>query len=608
MKYKLYVQDITESSSFIWRLADMGDDVPAMNYQVNSIAELKDRQCDYSQSLKLPQTPNNCKLFGYSHQFDVISEATYRRFNCRLFCDDSIIAGKGSYLTIDKISDSFEVQILSGNADLFDTLSEKKVSELDLGYWQIGSGDFGTTNSNYVIPKLNLVSGEATWVDTTIDLALPFAWLKNAIEKIITTSGYTLQTNLANSDWNKKALNVCTYNPTSGSFTPFNCTFFQNFIPAGTGKADIIINENQANNASVSDKTLVVALNSNTEVKVNYTLNVGAGTTGSVKIEVSTFSSEYGITVIDESTFNISSLPQTKELTFNMSGDGNLAVYVSMYYYDIPAILDSYLTGSVEFTPNSESKLLNKANLYVAPNLGFDTQFDLLKAFAQLYGLTFVVDNDNKIVYAYTMKKLYDNKPIAKDLSGKVEDKDNDKTYSLSGYAQKNIIKFKDNSKESITDTVSFNIDNQTIEKEKELFTIGFEAGNNYRQKYLTSPLTVAYVPAWEKELDDEDNITFNFSGVNQRIFFINDIGLVTTAQHIPVGDFIQYYNELKNKMLVNARMVEEDVYLTEQDIEEYKSSIMIPVYISKYGAYFYINKIKNFVSGKLTKCELIKI
>jgi len=67
----------------------------------------------------------------------------------------------------------------------------------------------------------------------------------------------------------------------------------------------------------------------------------------------------------------------------------------------------------------------------------------------------------------------------------------------------------------------------------------------------------------------------------------------------------LNYYT-LSNSMLNKAKWMEAQFWLTDEDIEGFDH--FTPVYIAKYGAYFYVNKIKNFVSGELTKCELVKL
>ncbi len=67
-----------------------------------------------------------------------------------------------------------------------------------------------------------------------------------------------------------------------------------------------------------------------------------------------------------------------------------------------------------------------------------------------------------------------------------------------------------------------------------------------------------------------------------------------------------EYYKYLSDNMLKEYKIIECWVYLTPRDIENFNP--MVPVWIDAFGGYFYVNKIKNFVSGKLTKCELVRL
>ena len=80
-KYELKIKDLNG----VWHTADLGNDLPAMNYQVNDIAELKNSQADYSQQLKLPRSAVNRKIFGYSDIFESVTDVPFRRLDCRLF-------------------------------------------------------------------------------------------------------------------------------------------------------------------------------------------------------------------------------------------------------------------------------------------------------------------------------------------------------------------------------------------------------------------------------------------------------------------------------------------------------------------------------------------
>ncbi|MDR1226704.1 MAG: hypothetical protein LBK47_07390 [Prevotellaceae bacterium] len=58
--------------------------------------------------------------------------------------------------------------------------------------------------------------------------------------------------------------------------------------------------------------------------------------------------------------------------------------------------------------------------------------------------------------------------------------------------------------------------------------------------------------------------------------------------------------------MLNKAKFIEETLLLTAEDVEGFNP--FIPVYIDKYGCYFYVNKIKNFMDGQPAKIELIRL
>jgi len=51
-----------------------------------------------------------------------------------------------------------------------------------------------------------------------------------------------------------------------------------------------------------------------------------------------------------------------------------------------------------------------------------------------------------------------------------------------------------------------------------------------------------------------------------------------------------------------------EQVEFNLNPIDINKFNPKIPIYLDYYGAYFYVNKINNYETGKLTKCDIIRI
>ena len=242
-----------------------------------------------------------------------------------------------------------------------------------------------------------------------------------------------------------------------------------------------------------------------------------------------------------------------------------------------------------------------------ANNLGFEKQIDFFKAFLQLFGLSAVVDSENNIVKAYNMKLLYENKIIAKDWSKKLHIKQTEDYFSIGSYAKKNYIKFLDNTDDKVTDKAFFEIQNDLLSEEKEVISFPFQAGMD---DYVSGNL-VANIPL--EEITDTD---INFKGCPPHLVELSDDTIsflvdgtlfdYQRAVHVKSQELLDnYYSELKT-MLSSARVKEAYFNLSDSDIEKFEPNI--PIYINAYGHYFYVNKIINYVSGQLTKCQIIKL
>jgi len=593
-----------------WRLADLGDDKPAMNYQANNIAELKDRQANYSQALKLPPTKNNCLIFGYSDSFDVVTQIPYKKFDCRLFSNESVLAGQGSILIIDKITTHFEIRILSGNVDLFELLTNKPMSDLDLGTYILGSKTVldNYSNSNYCIPVATFLVGGTGSINTSVNHAYPFAWLKNAIEKIFSSNGYTLQTNLLDTDWNNKAINVCSLNPNPDSVISFDAHAGGNSTSLRTTGEYIQFNINPSGNGKLItfDESGIKGMR--WVAPVDCSIDVVFGVSTPTPLAGSDLKIKKNLDIICEL---YDSMNGTISQTINLSEGDILDITALKRPNSTNSATSTYAFFLSEMQVETVPPL---GKLYIAPNLGFETQFDLLKAFVQLYGLTLLVDNETKVVKAYTMQKLYDNKVNAKDWSNKLHDVPGDKYFAFGSYAQKNIIKFDENTADNTTDSGSFAVANETLEKTKELFSIKFESGLD---RSLNN-CTIANIPI--EEIDSSDIISFKGGKPHIVVIASSSITINGTAYtlniatHVKILYFLDGFYTGLIALLTNAKYIEDYFFLTDEDIEEFESStdevtgMFIPVYVAKYGAYFYVNKIKNFVSGVLTKCELIRL
>ena len=286
---------------------------------------------------------------------------------------------------------------------------------------------------------------------------------------------------------------------------------------------------------------------------------------------------------------------------------------------------------SVPPTKNAGGKLI------LSERLGFETQFDFMKFFAQAFGLTFVVDEKTKHIHAFTFHLLYDNikSGNVKDWSKKLDVKKQLFDFTLDKYAQENIIPFEKNEQDEIVDSGKFYLDYETLQNSKELFKLNIGAGIDVVIDPITGSgfKTSAAIPLVELKRPDDipeesDWMTINLLSLRDASFPTIKPHLVElleetvsapagllqsnlydyqTSRHIPAQELVDIgYSILSEKMLKNARKVEANFYLTPEDIEQFDPSI--PVWIENYGTYFYLSKIKNFELGKLTACELVRL
>ncbi len=608
--YELKVKD----STGIWHNLDIIEgEEPAMTYQVNGISELEDRQADYSQNIKLPKTSANLRVLERIDIFEVNSLLPYKPLGCRLFSDGFVLAGKGSLLIIDQVGGYIEGQIISGNADLFYTMQNSLMEDADLGYTIVGSG---------VLPQ---------WVrrgwavlgkqfEAYKSFSHYFFNLHETAKRLVELCGYTLDTNLPLTTIQRDFFSAPSLLPSNDSLEVF--TGVASFSRTGgvtIGLSDYTSRYFQHNISSNGLGTFTQVGNAEvgaTPYRLKFTSNIN----GKIRVNVHVTGTKYYDPegkytlrcVITKQNIEVFNLPKPPtETVYYIDENVEIDVEIDDVLYlttrldkgtTLNAECSVDMSGSFTITEIAADEVPTGGKLYFGNNTGFTTYLDLFKAFCQSYGLTIQVDNNNKIVKAYTMDKLYENKTIAKDWSDKLSRENQEMSFIIDGYGQNNFIRFE--KKEDLEDKGNFYVSNGNLEKEKDLFTIKWESGIDVK----TGTYDLAYIPLYEYDEEIADKKKFvkgkphlvKFNQVNYNPYFI--------LNHIPAQSLIDiYYDKLANGMLVNAKCLLVGLLLSERDIEEL--DFFIPIYLAQFGAYFYISKIDNFMKGnRLTKVELIRL
>lgn len=616
--YELLIKKNTE-----WFTVDFGDDKPAMNFQANDIAELKDRQANYSMTLKLPTTPNNIRIFEFPTDVDSGSAFPYRNHECRLYSNGYELAGKGSMLILERVTDSIEVQIVGGNASFFEALASSKVADLDLGYYI--RGEVGN-DPRHAYAIATFTKGGASTLPSW-EYFIPFVKVESILQAIGDYSGFSISNNISASIADKAL-----------SLVSLNATDFDNFQNTEVSAANQVT---MYGNKPASYMPWVVETDPNgwftvvgTDISsefrgINYTcqttglLNIvmivnGVSVYGDLPYDVMVQSVENMNTgeVITQNGYNFYSLVANMNVTI---GD---VIQISFY-----KIEESYFHDTIyEWDYRVDVRIINGdivprgGKVNIAPNIGFDTQLDLFKAIVQLFGMTTIVDNDNNSVRAFTLDYLYSNKNTSNTLDWS-EKLHGVKTLSFASsvYAQQNRILLEKNGDDNVQDIGVFINENESLASTKDLFTIAIESGldNNMFDLSLTNTsktLKVANIPFFEVDIQPAF-ITATFKGVSKSHFvqILDDVqlntfdGLFPYARHFTMQQCIDtYYDKLVNNMLVRDKYLEATFWLTDLEIEQIDQ--FKPIYLNQYGAYFYLNKVKNYISKQLTTVELIRM
>lgn len=603
--YKLKIKDNSNN----WVDADIGEDKPAIIYQANDIAELQDRQGTFSQALKLPKTSTNQAIFEQLDVFENNTLAPYKTYECRLYYNDYELAGIGAMLYVIRVSTAYEVQILAGNTDIFETMSNTLIEDVDLGNFIVG------TIPPYWVKMA--YCGVGKFDNTTFTNLYYFLNLYQIITKMINHLGYTFQTNLLSAPKANDYISLADMKPQGDSLNMFDGAASLTYQGSGGMGLEVYSQNLQHNINSYGSGTFTQLGNSQygaNPYRLQFTSNIN----GRIKIAAYAFGSKYNdidnrvkfqyiISKNGNQEFIYETL--TTQTAINLNEDifidvniGDIII-ISVRFYNSSGLSVTYsvnLSSSTHTYEMEAKQVPLYGKLYLNNNTGFDNIFDLFKAYMQTYALTCYVDNANKIIYANTFDKLYTNKATAKDWSNKlVVTNENLLSFMLDNYAQNNEIVFKE--KDEYQEKGIFAIANTAIrDNTKELFTIAWESG----QDVFINNQELAYIPVYKYSSLTEKE----YDGTNPHLVSVTPVGSTNWfANHIKAQTLIDtYYTKLKDNMLVSAKMLEVYLLLDEKDIEEFDP--FTPVYISYFGAYFYINKINNFVAKQITKVELIKL
>lgn len=664
MNYELLMKGIDGE---VWSL-DLPLDAPAMNYQINNLAELKDRNASYSQRISLPRTTHNEQAFQFGFVVGSGSYVPYMKFPCQLFYEGALISPAGAVLNIVDVSDtSIGIQILGATTDLFDTLNNTDAKDPGDGMFLLkwytdtmgrterhlsGSGEskvlyfwlYATLQKNPNVPPISM---EAIGQVRELDKFYPHLNWYDLVTWIFDREGYSLETDVDSVDRSEMFL-PCTYpvladNPNAPKASG---TGWIQDPPIGTtvgviwqGYPGVTLSDPVAGRLLMGSVAGTFSWMTLWDTTITFSFswsNISAIRNGSVAVQVTHYKNDgTNAIVLTRSWFSGSSGSVSVDIPMEAGEhilvSGSLAtVNPSANQYDMRFPVSITAPPAPETSPGDKPQPGLTYDLLAST--GFKSLGDIVKAFFQLFGLTIDVNPATRVARAYSVQEFYNRRSSSgKNWSDKlIKGKDTKLTFQLSGYAQSNEIKLEDNKDNNVTDSYKFSIPDVNLQPTKLLFQIGFLAGLNQAlyDEYTQRLHTLANYPIWTinrvwMENREMTETTWEYNALSKpMVVHINksdymwpqvSVGYRLTRVRLYTARFKslnyyvpKYYGKLIDNILKRPKILQTQILLDSLDIQSL--DLFNPIWLEEHGFWFYVSKINNFQAGKITKVDLIRM
>ena len=626
---KLYVGDV---------LCDLDvDEVVPINKQVNNISEMQDRQSDFTAQFKIRKTRAMRALFELSGEVGATTTFPYENQPCKVIQDGVELVRSGNLILDDVDDQYYYVAIYSGNISFFKIIESLKITDLLLPgtdhTWSSAVQAASNTNTalDYCYPMME-PSNDGGIIPLTDDgdrAEVYGAWIwcfvkiKAIWDEIFATAGYTCEGALLTDDvFNKlfipisdrsvKNLDIKPYlysmkvrnrKVMDGALNGLNCLF---------GDPDVVVGDDAFKYFGVYY----------TKWAATYSVRVIIQNPLGVPTHVYLYSGATQVAELENDGSYAGAFIRS------YSGEYTAAVFEGLRFYC------SYNNGctyySLQIVDIKDTKIA--FNTAITPHLHLPdmTQAEFVKMICNMLGLVPEANPVAKKVFFWNYSLLYDNIPKARDWSSYLSEDDDKVKFKFGEYAQNNYMRYRD-SQDVIDEagTGILKVNDQTLPLNKDVIEVDLSTCdevvvltdvrvsrinfNNYDEK------TAEYVM---NDSIDPRIVFIDFVNENlgspfyQKTFGFRSLlsGGVSTdvvtprraiSTEVAFSTLSNNYSAL-SKMLFKTNLRRAKFNLPEHEVGGFKH--YLPIYLSQYKAYFYVNKINNYMAGRLCTIDLIKL
>lgn len=601
----------------------------ALSKQNNDIADISNRNADYSQNIKIPRTAKNTKILETAGLIGRNSNVPYQKNTAQIIDADTgvhlVVNGWAVLLNTD--TKDYNLSIYSGNINFF-----KAIENITLT-------DCGLDALNHI---KNLANVKATWTNTTlpyryliadyngkiyhsskinIDYQIPSASIKYLWNRVFNFIGFEFEGAIFNNEefkdlWLSYPKPVPTTAPDLTLVTNQDSVISSNFVQQPSGEyityQGMLLLPNLINTAQIVPTNKFAQAGSYL-FKVSGSAS-SSGTDANGLPFTTTYKSKIkiwdnlGNIFLNETEIN-------NEIIVTVGIDYRFALFTGAF-----GILSNAGVVNLQGGFNTE---ISKINGY---NLGFDKAFidfkvsDFIKEIMMRFSLTpFAIPNTNKVKFL-TLDEIFQDTNL-QDWSDKFHGVTNE-SYTLSKYGQNNLLKFKYNDTNANHNDSKLIVKNENIKEEITLFASRFFSPD---KKTSTEISGGNVYPIWSKNI--KDNNLIEYKELDNRFYLLRSelkntqidissefLGGQTDSSFYYKENYYRckwlelinvWYKNI-NKLLDFTKIITANIYLKPFEYSQLQMERM--VFINQLGSYFLINKISNFTPQKATKVELIKV
>ena len=613
-------------------LCDMDEsEIVPVNKQVNNIAELQDRQTDFTTGFKIRKTRRMRELFELSGEVGANTLFPYQVQPARLIQDNIEMISTGR-LILNRVDDQYyHVSIYSGNVNFFKMIDSLKLSDLDLATtehtWNaITQSVSHAVDGDYLYPLFEPsddggmcpLTDDGDRIDLYGGWLFPFIKIKAIWDEIFLTAGYSYTGEIFDETiFSRLFMPISNLKITKGYTDSFlysaYWTGYQNvdsYRPFGWTGA-VLINGDEPFRLGFYTTPFAGTY----KIRI-YTYTIGAPT---VRLNIA-----LGVD-IDFTLVEAAGGGRIWEIEHDSASGVLLSFWTTdaeYYYYSIAILsIDSAAVGY-------------GSDVYPRLHLPDMTQAGFVKLICNLFGLVPQTNPRTKVVRFWNYGELYDNIAIARDWSAYLSERDDDVEFKFGDYAQNNYLKYKD-SQDVIPDNGkgTMRVDDLTLPFDKTIVEVPVSYSD---EVIIYDDLVTVSRIAMNKWVEKESDYVANES-IDPRIVYIKSVGEVgsppatktfgisegvtagvpsgfvfdvvdpkiASSLEVSFSSLIVYYAHI-SRMLTKTNLRKAKMNLPVYEVAGLQHNI--PVYLSQYKAYFYVNKITNYVAGKLCTVELLKL